>query len=173
MYSITIATMNCHGQSKLEIPKQLFIQNFLLTNKVDILLCQETKILENTFNQCSFINSNYSIIKNNSTHHFGTSILVHNNIKIDEIKFDTEGRVIIFNSDNITIGNAYPRAGTDSESRQEREDLINTTIPNMLLHHKPNLILGGNWNCITENKECTNFPEHKKIPNPKETTKPT
>ena len=46
MYILTIATMNCHGQSKLEIPKQLFIQNFILTNKIDILLCQETKIEE-------------------------------------------------------------------------------------------------------------------------------
>ena len=152
--------MNCHGQSKLEIPKQLFIQNFMISNKIDILLCQETKIDDNTFNQCNFIKSNYNIIKNNSHNHFGTSILVHNNIPIDEVKFDTEGRVIIFNSDNITICNTYPKAGTDSESRQEREDLINTTIPNMMLHHKPNLII-GDWNCITENRECTNFPDQK------------
>ena len=34
----------------------------------------------------------------------------------------------------------------------------------MLLHHKPNLILGGDWNCITENKEYTNFPDQKKSP---------
>ena len=140
MYTLTIATMNCHGQTKLEVPKQLYIQNFLLTNKIDILLCQEIKIEENSFNQCNFISSNYSIIKNNSSNHYGTAILIHNNLQINEIKFDTAGRIIIFNTDNITICNAYPKAGTDAESRQDREDLINTTIPNMLLHHKTNLI---------------------------------
>ena len=101
--------MNCHGQSKLEVPKQLYIQNYLLTNKVDILLCQETKIDDNTFNQCNFIKSNYNIIKNNSHNHFGTSILVHNNIPIDEVKFDTEGRVIIFNSDISPFATPIPK----------------------------------------------------------------
>ena len=129
------------------------------------------KIDDSTFDQCNFIKSNYNIIKNNSHNQFGTSILVHNNIPIDEVKFDTEGRVIIFNSDNITICNTYPKAGTDSESRQEREDLINTTLPNMMHHHKQNLIIGGDWNCITENSECTYFPEQKKITNPKKASK--
>ena len=26
------------------------------------------------------------------------------------------------------------------------------------------MVLGGDWNCITENKECTHFPEQKKSP---------
>ena len=34
----------------------------------------------------------------------------------------------------------------------------------MLLHHKKNLILGGDWNCITESKDCTQFPDQKKSP---------
>ena len=66
MYSLTVASMNCHGQSKLEVPKQLYIQNFLLTNRIDILMCQETRIDDRTFEQCNFIRSNYNIIKNNA-----------------------------------------------------------------------------------------------------------
>ena len=34
----------------------------------------------------------------------------------------------------------------------------------MLLHHKNNLILGGDWNCITENKDCTQHPDQKRSP---------
>ena len=135
--------MNCHGQSKLEAPKQLYIQNFLLTNKIDVLLCQETRIDDNNFDQCNFIKSNYNIIKKNAQNPFGTSILPHTNITIDEVKFDTEGRIIIFNSDNITFCNVYPKAGTDSDSKQEREDLINITLPNMMHHHKSNIVIGG------------------------------
>ena len=117
MHTLTIASMNCHGQSKLEVPKQLYIHNFLLTYKIDVLLCQETKIDANTFDQCNFIKSSYNIIKNNAHNPYGTSILAHTNITIDEVKFDTKGRIIIFNGDNITICNVYPKAGTDSESK--------------------------------------------------------
>ena len=49
MHIITIATMNCHGQTKFDLAKQLSIQSFLITNKIDILLCQETKIEESCF----------------------------------------------------------------------------------------------------------------------------
>ena len=82
-------------------------------------------------------------------------------MQIDDIKFDRSGRLIIFIIKNITIVNAYPKAGTDASSRQEREDFFNITIPNIMLQHKSNLILGGDWNCITENKDCAHFPDQK------------
>ena len=90
MYSLTVASMNCHGQTKLEVPKQLHIQNFLLTNGIDILMCQETRIDDRTFEQCNFIRSNYNIIKNNAPNPYGTSVLVHVNLNIEEVKYDTE-----------------------------------------------------------------------------------
>ena len=34
----------------------------------------------------------------------------------------------------------------------------------MLHHHKANIIIGGDWNYITENSECTSFPDQKKSP---------
>ena len=58
----------------------------------------------------------------------------------------------------------YPKAGTDADSRQDREEFFNTVIPNMLLHHKQNLIMGGDCNCITDNNECTQHPDQKKSP---------
>ena len=112
MHTLTIASMNCHGQTKLEVPKYLYIQN--------ILLCQETRIEDRTFEQCNFIRSNYNIIKNNAPNPYGTSVLAHVNLNIEEVKYDTEGRILISNIDEITFCNVYPKAGTDSESKQER-----------------------------------------------------
>ena len=83
--------MNCHGQTKLDTGKQLYIQISLSSHKIDVLLCQETRIEENTFNQCHFINNNYSTIKNNSLNAFGTSILVHNNLQIEEVSLTLPG----------------------------------------------------------------------------------
>ena len=80
----------------------------------------------------------------------------HFRSQISDIKFYTEGRVIVLNTENTTIVYAYPKAGTDAESRQEREEFFNTIIPNMLQYTKQNLIMGGDWNCITENPHCTN-----------------
>ena len=116
MNTLTITTMNCHGQTKFDTAKQLYIQIFVSSHKIDVLLSQGTKIEENSFNQCHFINCNYSIIKNNSSNPFGTSVLIHKNLQIEEIKYDTDGRLIIFNIENFTIVNAYPRAGTDAYS---------------------------------------------------------
>ena len=117
MFSLTVASMNCHGQSKLEVPKQLYIQNYLLTNNIDVLMCQETRIDDQTFEQCNFIRSNYNIIKNNAANSYGTSVLVHVNLSLSDVKYDTDGRIIIFNIDDITFCNVYPKAGTDSESK--------------------------------------------------------
>ena len=42
----------------------------------------------------------------------------------------------------------------------------------MLLHHKQNSILGGDWNCITETNECTQFPDQKMFPTLKKINQP-
>ena len=39
--SLNIAYMNVHGQSGLELSKELQIENFIKTYKIDILNCQE------------------------------------------------------------------------------------------------------------------------------------
>ena len=66
MNYIKASTMNCQGQTKLMLAKQLFIQNHVKNNNIDVLLCQETRIEEGCFNHCENILNNYTIIKNNS-----------------------------------------------------------------------------------------------------------
>ena len=54
------------------------------------------------------------------------------------------------NSGNLTIIIVYLKAGTDAESRRQREELFSNTVPNMTKYKKPNLHIGGDWNCITD-----------------------
>ena len=44
--TINIAFMNVRGQTGLDFAKQLQIENFLRTYKIDILNCQEINIIE-------------------------------------------------------------------------------------------------------------------------------
>ena len=73
---LTVAYMNCRGQTRFNISKQLQIENFLQTYNLDILHLQECQIDDETFTECNFISSNYSLIKNNSHNQYGTASLV-------------------------------------------------------------------------------------------------
>ena len=73
--------MNCQGQTKLTLAKQLFIQNHLKNNRIDVLLCQETCVDNDTFNNCEFILNNYNIIRKNTENEYGTFILIKNTFK--------------------------------------------------------------------------------------------
>ena len=87
--------------------------------------------------------------------------MVKNDIQIDVFKLDTEGRVMVLNMEDTTIVNTYPNAGTDTDSRKERKDLFTTTLPKLLPYPKQNIIIGGDWNCIIDNLDCTSFPDQK------------
>ena len=71
--SINIAYMNIRGQTGLEYPKQVQIENFLKSYKVDVLHLQESNITDETFLHCNFINSNYELIVNNASNKYGTA----------------------------------------------------------------------------------------------------
>ena len=164
MAKIKIGSLNCHGQSKMSTAKQLFIESILKQSKQDILCLQETFIDDETFENCDYLTANYNIIKNNNINNYGTACLVKNIFNINDIRIDTEGRIIIFNLGDVTITNVYPKAGTDSESRKHRENMFSQTIPNMLRLRKKQLILAGDWNCITDKKDCTHHYEMKMSP---------
>ena len=83
--------MNCQGQTKFTLAKQLFIQNHLKHNIIGILLCQETRVDNDIFNNCEFILNNYNIIKNNAENEYGMLILIKNTFQISDVAFDTEG----------------------------------------------------------------------------------
>ena len=162
--TLNIGFLNFRGQLRLTIARQKQAEDFILKYKLDILHCQEIQIEDDTFSQCNFIQSNYYIIKNNSSNNYGTASIIKNNLTISNINLDIAGRVIIFDVDEMTFGNVYLPSGTDNNSRINRENYLAEIIPKLLINCKPNGVLGGDFNCISNNIDCTNNPESKVSP---------
>ena len=90
-------------------------------NQCDIFHLQEANIDEERFSSCDFIKSSYIILENNSLNKYGTASLVKSDLEINDIKHDMEGRVLLFDVGDITVGNIYLPSGTDGISRAKRE----------------------------------------------------
>ena len=56
---LKIGFMNIKGQSGLGISKQKQIEDFIRKYDIDILNCQEIYIVEDSFDDCPFISSNF------------------------------------------------------------------------------------------------------------------
>ena len=153
--TIDILYLNVRGQTKFYDDKQKQLQDMIMHHNCDIIHLQETDFDDDTFYNCSFIKSNYLIISNNSSTGYGTASLVKNELEVENIRFDTEGRIIIFDIKNITFCNLYLEAGTDSNSRCSRERYFNETLPNLLVGQHLTGYAGGDWNCIIEKKDAT------------------
>ena len=86
------AYLNVHGQTGLPVTKQKQIEDFMIRNRIDILHCQEINIDDESFSQCQYISSNFSIIQNNAINKYGTATLVRNVFSPVDIRLDTLGR---------------------------------------------------------------------------------
>ena len=158
---LTIGYINIRGQTGLPVAKQLQIEAFARNNNCDILHLQEANILDDTFSSCNLLQSSFNIIENNATNKYGTASLVKTDLKIDNIQLDSEGRAIIFDISDINIGNTYLQSGTDGRSRASREKYCCDVLPGLLINSKDSGCLGGDFNCIVDKKDATNYPESK------------
>ena len=130
--SLVVAFMNIKGQTKLKIDKQMQIEAFLKFYKCDILHLQESNIESDTFSTCDFITSSYNIELNNSPTLYGTASLIKSTLTYENIKCDTQGRVLLFDICGITFGNVYLNSGTDAVAKNGREHICSEILPNML-----------------------------------------
>ena len=161
---LVLAYLNTHGQTGLDLAKQLQIEEFLKGNKIDILHLQETFINDETFSQCTYINTNFIIIHNNSNNMYGTASLVRSCLPVENIILHESGRIILFNISGITFGNIYLPSGTDGQSRSSRESLCGDTLPTLLINSMTTGVIGGDWNNIVSKDDCTRYPEAKMSP---------
>ena len=161
---LTISYMNIHGQTKLTTAKQLQIQDFLKSKKIDILHLQEVEIDEESFGDCDFVSSNFNIITNNSVSKYGTASLLRSDLQYRNVRCDTSGRAIVFDIGEVSFGNLYGHSGTDSLSRNSRESFYAETVPNLLINCQPHGCLGGDLNMIIDKLNATVNPESKMSP---------
>ena len=153
--TLTLAYMNIRGQTGLDEAKQLQIESFLKSNRIDILNCQEINIEANSFNNDDFISSSYEIITNNARNKYGTCCMISNDLLYENVKVDTNGRIIAFNIGNITFCNVYLPSGNDPLMRSSRENYAAEIIPQILINCKDIGCIGGDWNNIVENRDAT------------------
>ena len=158
---LTIAYLNCRGQTGLPVVKQLQIQDFIKFNKCDIVHLQEVYIDEDSFSSCDFLNSNYNILPNNGPNKYSTASLIKSELCVENVRYDTEGRVIIFDIGALSLGNLYLPSGTDSRSKNLRESYCCTVLPRLLINCQATGCVGGDLNCITDKRDATNYPETK------------
>ena len=161
---LTLAYINIRGQTGLEVSKQVQIEKILQVYNIDILHCQEANILDTTFETCNFINSSYSIISNNASNKYGTCTLVSNCLEPTNIRFDTNGRVIVFDIGEMTFANVYLPSGSDPAMRSSRENYAAETIPQLLINCKDSGCVGGDWNSIIHERDATRNQAQKMSP---------
>ena len=101
--TIVVSYLNIKGQTGLPAEKQLQIEHFLKETGSDILHLQESHIDRDTFEECSFIKTNYSVIFNNAQNKYGTSTLNKNDFHVENIYHDTNGRIILFEVCGLTF----------------------------------------------------------------------
>ena len=83
---------------------------------------------------------------------------------MSNINIDTEGRIITFDAEGITFANVYAPSGSDGDSRNHRERIFRDSLPKLLINRKEHGIIGGDWNSIILNTDCTKNPEAKISP---------
>ena len=163
---IVIAYINCVGQTKLPISKQLEIQSFVCTNKVDILNLQECRIDDDTFSQCGYLTSNYNLFSNNKPDdsHYGTASLVRSDIEVKNVHTDNDGRIFIFDAAGSTWGNFYLPSGSDGNSRAKRENYFSEIIPQLMVRRLAQGAAGGDFNSIVSLSDSNKNPQSKVSP---------
>ena len=119
--TINIAYLNTYGQSGMNLAKQAQLEHFLAFNKIDILNCQETNIDSDCFDSCDFISANYEVVVNNANNKYSTCCLINNQFQIQNLKMNTNGRVIVFDINEITFGNVYLQSGNEATLKHTRE----------------------------------------------------
>ena len=141
--------------------KQLQIESFIKYNRCDIINFQEINIDDESFSSCDFINSSFNILSNNSVNKYGTASLVKAELSVENIRNDSEGRVLVFDTGDLTFSNIYLHSGTDSKSRSGRDKLCSEILPNMLINCKESGAHGGDFNCVIKKADATHNPESK------------
>ena len=163
---LTIAFINCVGQSKFPISKQLEIQSFICAQKIDILHLQECKIDEDSFSQCGYLNSNFNIFSNNKPDgsFYGTASLVRSDLEVTNIHTDDDGRVIVFDAAGCTWAKMYIPCASGRIARENREEYFGNIIPQLMIRWLGQGAAGGDFNSIIYLKDSKKYPENKLSP---------
>ena len=147
--------------------------NWLAKEKPDIICLQETKVSPEQINLLEFDSMGYSTYWNSAQKkgYSGVAILSKTipdsiTIGMDNIIFDTEGRVLRADFPEFTLLSIYCPSGTTGDTRQEyKMQFLNdlTLFIQKLILEKPNLILSGDFNICHKEIDINNPKKHIKM----------
>lgn len=101
----------------------------------------------------------YTVITNVDERKRGTAIALKAHIPYCNVQRSLDGRIICVNVGNcVTVCNVYPPSGTQNTS--SREHFFRQSLPFYLQQSTPNLILGGDFNCVVSAKDATGSSNH-------------
>ena len=156
--AVKISSLNLNGINTKDSQYQLEL--FLKKHKIDILLAQEHNLKIN-FNVQS-IDIGYDIYLNASIHQKGgTAIFIRKNsgINVLNVQLHPSSRIICMsikiNDLIFKIINIYGHSGPSLKT--DRENLFLQELPFYLQGNLDNIIVGGDFNCITSEKDVSKY----------------
>ena len=120
---------------------------FLHSHDVDVALLQEVT------NGNNLSVKGYQTIVNVGTLGRGTAIIHKPHLKLHRIQRIPTGRGIAAYLGNTCLVNIYAPSG--NANRAERENFFNTEVVELIPQSPTQLIMGGDFNCVLSNKDCT------------------
>ena len=131
----------------------------MILHKLDIIFIQEHNIKDG--NRLEYLEKYCKILINYSQNlKGGVAILINNVSNVDVLNSETDVNGLVISAlckvstVRILLLNVYAPSGTDK--KREREQLFDSDILYFLRNNISNIIMGGDWNCITSPRDCSN-----------------
>ena len=153
-----MASINAYGQNGFKPDKNNIIADFMRKFKIGIVCFKETNINDQTYENNYFILDNFDLVINNPISGYGTSILISNSIKYENVRYNTDARAISIDLPDLvaTICNIYLLCGSNFNRKNKQNDYCTRVIPNPMINALSSSILIGDFNSIIANIDCTN-----------------
>ena len=148
-----VATLNINGMSAGR--RMGMLNEFMHKQEIDISLLQEVTHTDFEMIRGYTAHSNIGINKR------GTAILTRQQISQTNITRLPSGRRMVASYQGIWLVNLYAPSGT--ANRQEREDFYNVELVYLLRSLPPTMIVGGDFNCVLWQAECTGNMNYSKV----------
>ena len=127
---------------------------------LDIIFVQEHNVKE--ISQLEYVEKHCDIILNPTfLLKGGTAILFNKKSKVKVLhhEMDVKGHIIsvrcIYLDTEFRLINVYAPSGTNR--KKEREELFLNDMLYYLRNNLRNVIIGGDWNCITSKRDCSSY----------------
>ena len=150
-----LASLNINGIRNFTT--QTLLKKLLFDEDIDILMLQEVND-ENL----DFLLPQFKCVSNVGEANRGTAIVYRANFGVSNIKKSPCGRILSVSCNNTKLINIYAPSGNQNKKERNKffsEDLLyylrNTRIP---------IILGGDFNCVTESIDQNSSPVNISIP---------